>query len=117
MTFLKKCSITAGEKKVEKIKRNILQFYDVTEKNLYEQTKEDVDSFLIVLNKSNRSFWTKNEIKVYLKQFLKWYYKDLEMIENIKSDCKRGLNPQKINENNLVTEEDVERMLRCATKL
>ncbi len=112
--FKKHCSILAGEGKVTKIGRILVQLYDVTETNLWEQTKETIDSFLVLLNKTNRSVWTKNEIKVYLKKFLKWYYKDLNMIENIKSDSRRDLNPEKINENNLVTEEDVEKMLRCA---
>lgn len=112
--FLKKCSITAGKSKVNKIRNILLQLYDVTETNLYNQTKETIDSFLIVLNKSKRSVWTKNEVKVYLKQFVKWHYKDLEMIENVKADNKRGLDPQKITENNLITEQDIEKMLRYA---
>ena len=112
--FIKHCSINAGEGKCLKIRKHTLQFYDVTEINLYDQTKESVDSFLIVLNQSNRSMWTKNEIKVYLKKFIKWHYHDLDMIENIKTDSRRGLDPKKINENNLVTEEDIEKMLRCA---
>jgi len=112
--FLKKCSITAGEKKVEKIKRLILQLRDVTEKPITELNKEDVDSFLVVLSKSKKSYWTKDELKVYIKQFLKWYYKDLELVENFKAEGKKGLNPQKITENNLISEEDVEKMLRYA---
>lgn len=112
--FVKHCSINAGEGKCLKIRKHTLQFYDVTEKNLYAIDKETVDSFLIILNNSNRSMWTKNEIKVYLKKFIKWYYKDNEMIENIKTDSRRGLDPVKINENNLITEEDIEKMLRCA---
>lgn len=112
--FLKKCSITAGEKKVEKIKRLILQLRDVTEKPITELNKEDVDSYLVVLSKSKKSYWTKDELKVYIKQFLKWYYKNLEMVENFKAEGKKGLNPQKITENNLITEEEVESMLRYA---
>lgn len=112
--FLKKCSITAGEKKVIHIKKLILQLFDVTQKPLTQQTKKEIDSFLVLLNKSNKSYWTKDEIKVYVKQFLLWYYKDLELIENIKSESKKGLNPQ-ITENNLINEKDVEKMLRFAS--
>lgn len=111
--FLDKCSITAGEKKVNHIKKLIIQLADVTELPLTSQTKESVDSFLILLKKSDKSYWTKDELKVYIKQFLKFHYKDYEMVENIKSESKKGLNP-KINENNLVTEEEVEKMLRFA---
>lgn len=75
------------------------------------QTKESVDSFLVVLNKSDKSFWTKDEIKVYVKQFLNWKYKDLDMIENFKASGKRQLNP-KITENNLISETDIDNMLR-----
>ncbi|MFH1585789.1 MAG: tyrosine-type recombinase/integrase [archaeon] len=112
--FLKKCSITAGDKKVQKIKRLILQLFDVTETPLRKQTKESVNSFLVVLSKCDKSYWTKDEIRVYVKQFLMWHYKDLELVENFKSEARRELNPQKITENNLVTEEDIEKMLRFA---
>jgi len=112
--FIKKCSITAGEGKLSKIERDILQFFDITELPLDKQTKESVNSFLIVLNKSDRSVWTKNEVKVYLKQFLKWLYKNEELTENIKTENKKGLDNQKITENNLVTEKDIEKMLRFA---
>lgn len=112
--FAEFCSITAGEVKIGKIRRHIVQFCDVIGKDLDKITKDDVNSFLVVLNKSNRSVWTKNEIKVYVKKFLKWFYKDLDLIENIKGDSKRGLDYGKINENNLLTEEEVEKMLRFA---
>lgn len=112
--FLKKCSITASEKKVGKIKRLILQLFDVTQISLRKQNKKSVDSFLVLLNKSDKSLWTKNEIKIYIKQFLLWLYKDPSLIENFKTDNRRELNPQKITENNLITEKDVEKMLRFA---
>jgi integrase/recombinase XerD len=111
--FLKKCSITASPKKVDKIRKLLIQFYDVTEIPLTKQTKESVDSFLIILNNSDKSLWTIDELKVYIKQFLKYYYKDLELVENFKSSGKKQLNP-KITENNLLTEEDLEKMLRQA---
>lgn len=112
--FLKKCSITAGEKKVEKIKRLILQLRDVIQKPLTELTKNDVDSYLVILSQSKKSCWTKDELKVYIKQFLLWYYKDFTLVENFRAEGKKGLNPQKITENNLISEEEVEMMLRYA---
>ena len=113
--FIIQCSITARTKeKLDKIRRHLIQFYDVTEVSFLKQTKESVDNFMVTLNNSNRSMWTKNEIIVYIKQFLKKQYKDLEMIENLKTNNKRGLNPQKITENNLIDEKDIEKMLRFA---
>lgn len=111
--FLKKCSISANPKKVDKIRKLLVQFYDVTELPLTKQTKESIDSFLVVLNKSDKSYWTLDELKVYVKQFLKWYYKDLSLIENFKASGKKQLNP-KITENNLITKDELEKMLRQA---
>ncbi len=112
--FIELCSITAKGKKLEKIRRLLLQFYNITERDFNKQNKKSVNQFLSLLNDSDRSIWTKNEIKVYLRKFLKYHYKDLELIENIKTNSRRGLDSVKINENNLVTEEDVEKMLRFA---
>ena len=111
--FLKKSSITASEEKVLKIRKLLIQFFDVTETPLTKQTKEIVDSFLVVLNNCDRSVWTKDELKVYIKQFLLWYYKDLELVENFKASGKKEINP-KITENNLISEEEIEKMLRQA---
>lgn len=112
--FLKKSSITAGDKKVNQIKKIVLQLQDVTQTSLTKQTKETIDNFLVLLNKSDRSMWTKNEIKIYLKQFLLWLYKNPSLVENFKTDNRRELNPQKITESNLINEKDVEKMLRYA---
>lgn len=109
--FLKKSSITASEKKVAKIRKLLIQFFDVTELSLTKQNKESVDSFLIVLNNCDKSVWTKDELKVYIKQFLNWHYKDLELVENFKASGKKEINP-KITENNLITEDEIEKMLR-----
>ena len=114
--FIEECSVNAGDDKLKKIERCILQFYDIIEKDLDKVDKKDVDSFLILLNHSDRSFWYKNEIKIYLKRFLLWKYKDLEMIKNIKLDSKR-LNEEKVNENNLLTEEEVDKLIRKAERL
>ena len=111
--YLKKCSITASQKKVDKIRKLLVQFFDVTQIPLTEQNKESVDSFLVVLNKCDKSYWTKDELKVYIKQFLLWYYKDLDMVENFKASGKKQLN-EKITENNLLTDEEIEKMLRYA---
>jgi len=112
-SYLKKCSITASEKKVNKIRKLIVQFYDVTQIPLTKQTQKSVDDFLIVLNKCDKSNWTKDELKVYIKQFLMFYYGDMKLIENFKAVGKKELNP-KITENNLLTDEELEKMLRQA---
>lgn len=109
--FLKLCSINAGKKKLEKIERIILQFYDVTKHDLSKKPKhETIIDFLSVVNNSDRSFWTKNEIKVYLKKFLLYKYKDIDLVKYIKKSPKED----KISENDLITEEELESMIRKA---
>lgn len=111
--YLEHCSINAGKDKVEKIERDMVQVYDIIEKPFNKLKKEDIDGFLVLLNKSDRSFWTKNEIKVYLKKFCLWHYKDLDMVKNIKKTAKK-YDDKKINESALITPEELEKMLRCA---
>ena len=111
--YLKKCSITAAPKKVKKIGKLIVQLKDVTQKGLLEQDKETIDSFLVVLNNCDKSYWTIDELKVYIKQFILFHYKNIELVENFKASGKKQLHP-KITEDNLITEEEIEAMLRQA---
>lgn len=106
------CMTSASPNKVEKIKRVIIQLYDITETDLDKQTKETVNGFLVLLNQSKKAGWTKHETKVYVKKFLKWHYKDLDLIANIKS-TKRDKQTS-INENDLLTEEEFEKLLKVA---
>ena len=108
-------AITSGADRLRKIKRHILHLYDVTEKDLDKLKKEDVDIFLVILKKVEDSGKRRagSDIKGDIKDFLKWQYKDLNMVENIHVGERHGLNP-KINENNLITQEDLNKMLRSA---
>ena len=107
--FLEHCSTTAQPLKVGKIKRVLLQLNDITEIDFDKLDKKTLTSYLVILNHSNRSGWTKNEAKVYVKKFLKWYYKDLELLELIKTTAKDK--QVSINENDLLTETEFERMI------
>src|SRR3990167_1531669 len=65
--FMKFCSATAGEGKVKKIKRIFIQLYDITEIPFSKQNKNSYIHFLALLNASDYSIPTKNEVKVYIK--------------------------------------------------
>jgi len=112
--YLQKCAITSNPKKVDQIKKLVIQLLDITETPLTKQTEETINSFLVLLNNSDKSNWTKDEIRIYVKGFIKFYYKDLNLIENFKLQGNKQLNPQKITESNLINKEDVEKMLRFA---
>lgn len=115
-TFYKECSTSAGNKKLQKIEQILVQFQYITKANLDNIDKEIVDSFLALLKNSYRTEWSKNEVKIYLKKFLLWKYKDLDMIKNIKLNSK-PFNEEKINENVLFNKKDIEKLIRAAETL
>lgn len=48
--FVGICGITAGKQKQEKIRRILLQLYDVTETDFDKQTKETIIGFIALLS-------------------------------------------------------------------
>lgn len=115
--FLKYCSATAGESKVKKIKRIFIQLYDITELPFSKQNKTSYIHFLALLNSSDYSIPTKNEVKVYIKRFVKWLHKDLNLLEELNPLLKKekyDFNPQRVNENTLITEPEVIKMIKQA---
>ncbi len=113
--FLTYCSITAGKGKLKDIKTNILQFRDIVEKHFEKNTLNDVRAYLAILNQSGRAKWTKNGIKIHVKKFLKWKFKDWYERFNELADIKLSKNPrneERINDSTLVTKEELSKLLR-----
>lgn len=110
--FLQHCSMTSGERTLKDIIMRMLQVRDVIEKPLYSLSKKDVDGFVSVMNRSNRTQWTKNATLATFKRYVKWKYKNLEMIENIK--LKQAFNYQKINDSTLLTISEQVDMIKAA---
>lgn len=112
--FIKLCSLTAKGDKLVKIKRQLLQFKDITETPINEQTKETIIHFISVVNNSKKSEHTKNEVKSYIKKFLKWNYKkDVDIMETLDL-IKRKTIETNLTESDLLTEEEITLMLRNA---
>jgi integrase/recombinase XerD len=121
--YLKFCRTSASEKRVnEKIKTYTLQSYDIIEKPFDKWTIKDIQEFVILLNDSKKTEWTKNDIKKLLRRFLRYNYrkhKDLDVMLSLikcKSDM-NAFNYQRINENTLVNEAEFEKILRTANTL
>ncbi|MFA5174314.1 MAG: tyrosine-type recombinase/integrase [Candidatus Pacearchaeota archaeon] len=118
--FLKSCLMNSSKERVEgKLKTYILEFYDIIG-NLTEWNLDTIRDFLILLNQTDKTEWTKNDIKKIMKRFIRFYYKTHkdfeEMILMLK--CKSdAFNYERINENNLVNPEEFEKILRCANTL
>lgn len=116
--FLEYCSISAGERKVRTIKASMLEIRDIIEKPFDNWKLEDIRKFLAVLNKVNFSEWTKNDIKKFLKKFLIWQYKDLDMIKDIKQvSMNQAFNHEKINESTLVKPDEIKALLKSTDSL
>jgi len=121
--FCKFCRVSASENRVNtKIRCYMLQTYDVIGKSFSDWKVENIRDFVILVNDSNKTEWTKNDIKKILRRFLKWKYKksdDLEEMLNLikcKSDM-NAFNHKRINESTLVTPEEFESVLRQANTL
>lgn len=111
--FISYCGIGAGERKLKDIKRSIIQFRDIIQKSFDKLELEDIRGYLSVLNKSDREKYTKNGIKVYLKRFLKWKFKDWSKRFDDLKDIKlhQAFNEKKINEGTLLTREQIEKIM------
>tara|TARA_Y100000034_G_scaffold25893_1_gene30897 strand:- start:643 stop:1686 length:1044 start_codon:yes stop_codon:yes gene_type:complete len=104
--------ITASERKLSQYRIYMLQFIDIIEKPLNKITKEDADKFWNLVNHdTDREIFTKNQIRMMVKRFLKWYYKDTEMLENLRSE-KHLVNLKKHNKSTLITPEELEELIR-----
>ena len=115
--FCQYCLTTAGQDKVNKIKSIFLQLIDITELPFSKQNKSSYVHFLALLNSSDYGIPTKNEVKVYLKRFIKWFHKDLDLLEQLTPILKKekfDFNPNRVNENTMITEEDVIKMIKQA---
>lgn len=119
--FLEFCGITANPNKVDDKKTLMLQIRYIIEKSFDKITKNDLIKFANLLNGSNRQEWTKNEIKITFKKFLRWMYPDWSVRFGELNDilkCKSiKVNSKRINSSTLLTENEIELMLRNAEGL
>jgi len=120
--FCDYCRISAGEKKVRVTRATVLQFLDIVEKPISKIELKDLRGYLAVLNSANLSHYTKNDVKKYVKKLLRWKFKDWsERFDDFKDvkgvALRKAFNHTKVNENTLVTKEELEKLLRTAQTL
>lgn len=117
--FLIYCGGTAGERRLRNIETKMLQIRDVSEISYIDWNLDKLRSFLAILNKSELSKATKNDIKKALKRFLRETYdnwsKKFKGLKDIKGES--DINEQRINANTLITEEELEQLIRSAENL
>lgn len=79
--FAEFCAMTTTQTGVEKSRRYLLHFRDIIEKPLDKVTKEDAIRFWGLVHNAPYQDNTKIDIRKIVRRFLKWHYRDLDMIE------------------------------------
>ena len=116
-TFLKYCSMTAGEGQISKHRRNLLYFRDVAEKPFDQITREDAITFWGLLKRAPYEEHTRIAVQKSVKRFLKWHRKDAELLEVLKIRKNYLVNNRKINKSTLITPEELQIMLHRTDKI
>src|SRR3989338_1053085 len=117
MEFHRSCmadGISAG--KIHRYLDDILNLTKSNPKEYNEYTRRDIETIIIKLEQSKYSEWTKYTFKVALRKFFKWFRGGEETPEEVRwiklktKQCKTRI-PEE-----LVTEEEVKRILAVADK-
>lgn len=114
--YLRFCGTTAGPGKVKDYRRYMLQFIDVVEKPLDQITCDDAVAFWALVNHASHEEATKKMARRTVKRFLKWFYRNLEMVEPLRNPKSPLVNPRKINKSVLFKPEEIEAMLHAAER-
>lgn len=109
---------SAGKKRVDKIKRELLVIHDTSEIGLSEWDYDKLNQFLAVLNRSNLAKYSSNDYKKTLKSFLKFQYDDWN--KRFKGMTQEGLkqtnpvNKEKLNKETLIKPNEFELLITGA---
>ena len=119
-SFLTDVRGSAGELRTKNIERTILQICNVSQTPLDKWDYPVLSKFLEVLNKSEKSNHTKNDIKKTIKRFLKFYYEDwnkrFKGLENGGIKQNKAINKKKISKDKLLSLEDFQKLIKGCDK-
>ena len=109
---------TSGENRVIKYHKEVLMILDNAEVPISKfKNKKIIDGIRGAINRSKKERHSKNDLLRTMKRFLRWYFRDLELIEDIKLEGTSRVNEKKINETTLVRPEEAEALIRIAETL
>jgi len=105
---------------VQEIRRQIIHFRFIIKENINHFDLKKLRDFLALLTSTKKlSQHTKNEIKINLKNFLKWKFKDWSIkfseLEDIRLNS-NFKNEEKINASNMLKKEDIEDIIKHEPK-
>jgi integrase len=112
--FLQACRVSAGDGKVDDIKRSVTQLLDVTGKSVGEVNLSVLRDFTILLKRSGKEPNTIHDILSHIKRFLKYHFTDWSQRFNNFSELKIPgikLNEKKVNAKSLLSQEDINTIL------
>lgn len=118
--FVKYVSISSSSpKRLDNNKRSITQFRYVVRKPFKNLTLADLRAYLALLNNSDLTRSSQNELKASIKRFLKWYFNDWsKRFENLRDiKLKFGINEKKINAQTIPKKDEIERLVNAEKRL
>ena len=118
--FSSYCSINANRDKVQDMIRNVLKFKLVIGIDFKDIEIKNLRDYLVILNKSNLSDYSKNDSKVCVKKFLRWKFEDWEKKFNKFEDIKLNKKPLRkkiIDEKTILTKAEIEKIMKTETKM
>ena len=107
------------EQKIEDIRRYITQIRVILDKNFNKIDLKDLRILLAIINQSWLSDGTKNNLKIDVKNFMKYLFKDWSIRFNGLEDIKKNYttNEKKINAKNMFSKKDIESCMKHETKM
>src|SRR3989339_86455 len=110
---------SCAPRKLEDIKRHVVSWHHIFEKDYDNINLKDIRDFLALLNNSKRELSVKNEIKTNLKNFLRWRFRDWSLKFDDLRDIKtrQGLNERKINSNTILKRENIEQIMKTENRI
>jgi len=106
--------------RLKDIKRHLVQLRQIAQRNYDDWDLDLVRNLLALLNTSDLSAYAKNDMKVNIKNFLKWKFVDWSKrfvnLDDIKLDS-NPRNEKKLNSKTLFKREDIEKMMRHESRV
>lgn len=109
-----------SEPKLKDTRRFILQFRKIIEKDFNKFDLEDFRKYFALVASSHLKDTSKIELRVNIKNFLKYLFKDWSLRFNDFDGLKSGTpqkNEERINSQNMFKHEDIEKCIKAETKL
>lgn len=102
---------SVNSRKLKDIERYLGRFLEYSKKGLDNYTESDLTGFIDSLN-GKFSISSINDIKVYLKVFIKWYYEDYSSrFRNLDRICKNKTPPSSHTPDQMLTEKEVRKII------